>query len=364
MRDFQTDHGQRSEGRPRRVSPLRYLSLLMLSALAGCAMDTEQKITEVPAVAQVRPTLPADAPPAEYVVSVGDELDIKFTDQPYLSETVKVRPDGNISLQLVGALRAEGLSAEKLQQEITKRYRALSPAGLAAPGPKRYVIGVGDELELKFPYHKDYDELVRVRPDGRISLRLVRSVMAEGKTPDELEDELNRLYGAYLRKPQLALIMRSFAQDRVYVGDRAVRAGLENVQPTVIVRSYAPREIFIGGEVLRPGVLPHRGRMSLLSAVIEAGGVKGSAQTSTVMILRRTGPTQAVIIQRNLNPDLQGAGTNDIYLEPFDIVLVPKHTIAEIGEAMEQVFNMLTPLKNSSFGLVYQINEISSVDGR
>ena len=41
-------------------------------------------------------------PPQDYKVQVGDQLDIKFFFNPELNESIPVRPDGRIALQLVG----------------------------------------------------------------------------------------------------------------------------------------------------------------------------------------------------------------------------------------------------------------------
>ncbi len=346
----------------------RWRVVALAAALPGCTViPFEQGTFPVPPVASVASTSPANATTArtgKYLISVTDELDIKFPDRPDLNETVRVRPDGKISLRLIDSVQADGRSPEELQAEIAQRYRELtmpvsSPTSGAAE--RRYVIGAGDELEIKFPYHQGYDQAVKVRPDGRISLSLVRTIQAEGKTPDELEAELNQRYQAFLKRPDLVVIVRSFARNRVFVGGTSVPAGLEDLRPVVIVRSFAPPQVFVGGEVGRPGVLTYRGNMSLLSSIIESGGTKPGAQTATVLVLRRTGPAEAAVIRRDLRPDQWGRGTNDIYLEPFDIVFVPKTPIAQVGEFMEQLFGILPPLKNSSFGFVYQINEINTV---
>lgn len=46
------------------------------------------------------------------------------------------------------------------------------------------------------------DQTVRVRPDGQISLSLIDSIKAEGKSPEELGRELNRRYQKFLTPPQ------------------------------------------------------------------------------------------------------------------------------------------------------------------
>jgi polysaccharide export outer membrane protein len=54
-----------------------------------------------------------------YLVQIGDRLDISVLEDPGLSRTVLVRPDGRITLPLAGTLEAAGSSPEALQARIT-----------------------------------------------------------------------------------------------------------------------------------------------------------------------------------------------------------------------------------------------------
>ena len=87
-------------------------------------------------------------------------------------------------------------------------------------------------------------------------------------------------------------------------------------------------------------------------------------ETSTVSLVEAVFASElategAVLIRRDLRSDQEGGKTNDIYLEPFDIVFVPKTPLATVGEFMEQLLGVLPPLKNSAFGFVYQLNNVS-----
>ena len=62
------------------------------------------------------------------------------------------------------------------------------------PTVDRYLLSPGDEIEVKFYYNPELSDRVTIRPDGRISLLLVDSVVAEGRTPEELDDILTDLY--------------------------------------------------------------------------------------------------------------------------------------------------------------------------
>lgn len=58
----------------------------------------------------------------EYTVGAGDELEIKFFYNPELNETIVVRPDGKISLQLIDEVTAAGLTPAELDDVLTSRY--------------------------------------------------------------------------------------------------------------------------------------------------------------------------------------------------------------------------------------------------
>ncbi len=103
---------------------------------------------------QVGPTLMK-----EYVIQPGDELDVKFFYNADLNESITVRPDGRISLQLVGETMAAGLTPQTLTNILTKEYdRELKRPDITVIvrsfGARVYVDGEVEkpgELELNGP---------------------------------------------------------------------------------------------------------------------------------------------------------------------------------------------------------------------
>jgi polysaccharide biosynthesis/export protein len=57
-----------------------------------------------------------------YTIQPGDELDVKFFYNPELNETVLVRPDGMITLQLVDDVKVAGLTPSAVDNLLTERY--------------------------------------------------------------------------------------------------------------------------------------------------------------------------------------------------------------------------------------------------
>lgn len=87
------------------------LGLLALS-LAGCS--TINKVDEQPAESDVGFL-------AEYLMGIGDAVQVTVWRNPDLSVAVVVRPDGMISVPLVGDIKVAGKSTAKLSSEIETR---------------------------------------------------------------------------------------------------------------------------------------------------------------------------------------------------------------------------------------------------
>jgi protein involved in polysaccharide export with SLBB domain len=59
----------------------------------------------------------------EYVITQGDELDIRFRNNPELNELrLPVRPDGRIMLQIIDEIKAAGLTVSQLKALLTEKY--------------------------------------------------------------------------------------------------------------------------------------------------------------------------------------------------------------------------------------------------
>jgi len=205
-----------------------------------------------------------------------------------------------------------------------------APAGPPGPpAPTAYVIQPGDSLDVKFFYNPELNESVTVRPDGKISLQLVDEVQASGLTPAELDEILTKRYSHELKKPAIAVIMRSFTRQRVYVG----------------------------GEVNRQGIIDLTTGMTALQAVIDAGGFKETALPEGAIIIRKGPDKRPVPLRADLHKALYGKSPESrIPLKPYDIVFVPKSAIAKANKFVNQYIERLLLFKGVSFGFSYEVH--------
>lgn len=220
--------------------------------------------------------------------------------------------------------------AERARRVVASQVDGADLAGPASDG--EYKIQVGDELDVKFYFNPDLNEHLTVRPDGRISLQLVPEIVAAGMTPGQLTDRLKQAYASELSNPEVAVIVRTFNAQRVYVA----------------------------GEVERPGEVRLAGPLTALQAVAMASGFKDTARLTQVLVIRRKPDRTPLVIPVNLKLAIAGADMRqDLGLLPYDVVYVPKSTLANVNKIVDQLLRKNIPV---NFGFVIRLDDPS--DGR
>jgi polysaccharide export outer membrane protein len=205
---------------------------------------------------------------------------------------------------------------------------AAAPAEAVLPP---YHIQVGDVLEVKLLLNPELNEEVTVRPDGHISTASAEDVVAYGRTPLDLSNDLRGRYGKDLQNPRLSVIIKSFSPTRVYVG----------------------------GEVNTPGEFVTVGpTLTLSQAMARAGGTKLSSDDTSVFIIRRGADDKPQFLSTHWKALRQGReGDADVRLAPYDVVYVPKLGIAEVYQFYNQYIGQFA---NPSFGFSYLLNPLAA----
>lgn len=95
---------------------MKHTSLFVASVIAGfCALAPLAAAKD----ADKKPAPQSPAVNAEYRVGPGDKLRIEVYKDPQLSQSVQVRPDGKITLPLIGDMEATGRTPLELRDTIT-----------------------------------------------------------------------------------------------------------------------------------------------------------------------------------------------------------------------------------------------------
>ena len=171
----------------------------------------------------------------------------------------------------------------------------------AVPGPSvpveaGFTIGPEDVLGILVWKDQEMSGDVTVRPDGMITLPLIRDVKAAGLTPNQLADRIQE----------------------------AVREFVTDASVTVVVRQMNSRKVFITGEVTRPGAYPLASSMTVMQLIAVAGGLNEFAEAKSISVMRveagktRTFPFDYKNVASGRKPE------QNIVLKPGDTVVVPE----------------------------------------
>jgi protein involved in polysaccharide export with SLBB domain len=109
--------------RPARLSLTRCALLAVLALALSACTATRVRVAEATPLPRFL-ELSKPFRDRTYRIAVGDVLATRCYFNPQLDEDVAVRPDGNISLSLIGEVKAAGRTAQELSAEITKSYSA------------------------------------------------------------------------------------------------------------------------------------------------------------------------------------------------------------------------------------------------
>jgi polysaccharide export outer membrane protein len=163
-----------------------------------------------------------------------------------------------------------------------------------------YRIGIDDRLQITVWRNPELSTTVPVRPDGKISVPLIGDVQAGGNTPTQVAAIIKEKLSAYIREPNVAVILTELRSHEF----------LSRVRVTGAVRT--------------PRSMPHRPGMTVLDAVLEAGGANDFAAPNRTKLYRKT-KTKTEVIDIDLADILtKGKLESNFELKPGDVVTIPE----------------------------------------
>ncbi len=180
----------------------------------------------------------------------------------------------------------------------------VAPPPDAATTVDSYRIGVDDIVQVSVWRNPELGITVPVRPDGKITVPLVGDVDAGGRSPSDVASDIQERLSAYVRDPQVAVILTDLRS-----------------------HEYLSR-IRVTGAVKQPVSIPYRQGMTVLDAVLAAGGVTEFAAADRTDLFRRSeeGSTRQypVRLDRILgNGDL----ATNFAVAPGDVITVPERIL-------------------------------------
>ncbi len=160
-----------------------------------------------------------------------------------------------------------------------------------------YRLGPDDELAIRVLKQPDYSlERVKVSPVGSIFHPLLGEVNVAGLTIEQLKKQLTTELSEYVLDPNLYI--------------------------ELLVAHSA--KIGVIGEIARPGIIVMTRPMTVLDAIIEAGGITDMGKKSAVAVLRQPVDGNKQLIEVNVKKILQNKAdpAENIALQAGDTVIV------------------------------------------
>ncbi|MBL8255052.1 polysaccharide export outer membrane protein [Pseudoxanthomonas japonensis] len=178
-----------------------------------------------------------------------------------------------------------------------------APPQQASAAVDNYLIGVDDIVQVSVWRNPELGITVPVRPDGKISVPLVGDVAAGGRTPADVAGDIQQKLADYVRDPQVAVILTELRS-----------------------HEYLSR-VRVTGAVRQPISIPYRQGMTVLDAVLAAGGINEFAAPDRSDLFRRnkddTNATYPVRLDRILN---RGDLSTNYTVAPGDVIVIPERT--------------------------------------
>ncbi len=214
---------------------------------------------------------------------------------------------------------APNCAGPEKQVQQTTYLSQMQERSVPAPIPQ-YRLGFGDVIDIKFFRNVEFNETVTVRPDGRISLPRVGEIQVTGMTPLQLDSVITKTYDEFVVNPDI----------------------------TVIVRQFSGNQVYVLGEVRNPGGFALIKDMTVLQTVALAGGALDFAKLNSVMVLRKNEHAKLVATKIDLLSPVriskgEKLAAENYYVQPQDIIYVPKTAIASAAEFMRMVYSGFLP---------------------
>lgn len=202
------------------------------------------------------------------IASVVDAGAVKTTSRAATPISAIEKDPANITQPPWGAAPPAAASTAKssgpaqavaVQARLSEGGTPKIPAAVDRGVPDDYQIGAGDELQISVWKEPDASvPSVVVRPDGRITMPMLKDFSVIGLTPTQAEkvitEQLNRFITA--------------------------------ADVTVIVKAINSKKIYVVGGVKKEGPIPYTYRMTILQALSEAGGLTDYAKKKKIYVLR------------------------------------------------------------------------------
>jgi polysaccharide biosynthesis/export protein len=176
-----------------------------------------------------------------------------------------------------------------------------------------YKVRPGDTIRVEVLEDGNLNRDTLVRPDGQISVPLVGSVAAGGRTLSEIQADLvAKLSGSFAAPPNVFVTIGSLAE-RAPAG-------------TGVARTIA---VYVIGESGAQGKVDVKPRTTLLQLFAQMGGFGPFAATKRIQLRRTAKDGSETVYNYNYDAILAGGSGGTTRLQDGDVIIIPQRRLFE-----------------------------------
>jgi polysaccharide export outer membrane protein len=283
----------------------------------------------------------------EYRLGPGDLVNIKVWRRPELSqENIMVSPDGVIVVPRIGNINVLNRTQEEVQKMITVKLESL-------------YIEPEVTVWLKEFHNNKAFVLGRVGKPGVINFpgkgTLLEGLALAGGIPDQ--GKINRC--AIIRGKENVIWID--LQDLLKNGNMALNAPIAN-NDVIYIPELKDELVYVMGEVVNPGAFQLKDGMSILKAIMLAGGMNKNANAENVFIIRQQNSNGDVIKVDFKKLVERGDFSQNFALLPDDIVFISATGMAKFNYTLDkltpslQIFSLGTT-DAETFGIMQKLRQ-------
>ena len=247
----------------------------------------------------------------EYRLEVQDRISVNFPFQPQFSSSVMVRPDGKITMPIIGDVAVESKTAAEAAAILNQEYKKYFLEPSITVGLEAFNVKIDELKKAITTAARGQSKIAPISPDGRISFPLIGGMQAQGFTVAQLEKMINERYAKQVR----------------------------NLNTTLILMEIHHPKLYVLGEVEKPGAYDIGSVPNVLTALTLSGGFKKSAELEEIAIFRNEGLERPIAFKVDIRTALKtGIALTNIKLKPGDIIYVPKTRLDETTDMIEKIF--------------------------
>lgn len=287
----------------------------------------------------------------DYRIGPDDQLQLTVFDAPDLSQTIRVAGDGEISLPMLGTIKAAGLTPRELELVLQALLR------------RTYMKDPQVTVTVTEMQSHSVSVMGAVKAPGVFQVRGNKTLlemlsMAQGLSPDAGNEVLVMRAagtgnasaanaGGNAGAANGSAVSASFVSTGLETDGNTIVVSLKHlldsgdsrdnvpIYPGDIIKVKTAGVVYVVGDVVRPGGFPiqDNGHITVLQAIALGEGIGPDADKNKAKIIRVAENGQKIELPVKLNKILSGKEP-DLTLLPKDILFIPKNGAKSAGRGV------------------------------